>query len=191
MDVAGICLFQNTTVGFYSLSHLEILLNRTRILSEEDKGEVRGTHSELDRWKECSDVEVVRSFIFSKGIPALYSSRYQIHQHSSSLVEDELDPFSLVADELSHIGNKLREMVVAEVPKLASAAEYFFKMGVEGKRFRPTHAFLLSSIPHFVVLISSDSPTDARVSFVVNVNSIKSTNSQSTSSNGTWRYYII
>lgn len=25
-----------------------------------------------------------------------------------------------------------------QVPKLASAAEYFFKMGVEGKRFRPT-----------------------------------------------------
>jgi len=29
--------------------------------------------------------------------------------------QDELDPFSLVADELSFIGNKLREMVVAEV----------------------------------------------------------------------------
>jgi len=25
-----------------------------------------------------------------------------------------------------------------QVPKLATAAEYFFKMGVEGKRFRPT-----------------------------------------------------
>ncbi|XP_045827749.1 solanesyl diphosphate synthase 3, chloroplastic/mitochondrial [Trifolium pratense] len=92
-----------------------------------------------------STQHVVRSFIFSKGIPALYSSRYQIHQHSSSLVEDELDPFSLVADELSHIGNKLREMVVAEVPKLASAAEYFFKMGVEGKRFRPTVLLLMST----------------------------------------------
>ncbi|WJX89558.1 Solanesyl diphosphate synthase 3, chloroplastic/mitochondrial [Trifolium repens] len=92
-----------------------------------------------------STQQVVRSFIFSKGMPALYSSRYQIHQHSSSLVEDELDPFSLVADELSHIGNKLREMVVAEVPKLASAAEYFFKMGVEGKRFRPTVLLLMST----------------------------------------------
>lgn len=25
-----------------------------------------------------------------------------------------------------------------QVPKLSSAAEYFFKVGVEGKRFRPT-----------------------------------------------------
>ena len=30
-----------------------------------------------------------------------------------------------------------------QVPtKLASAAEYFFKMGVEGKRFRPTVRFI-------------------------------------------------
>lgn len=28
-----------------------------------------------------------------------------------------------------------------QVPKLASAAEYFFKLGVEGKRFRPTVRF--------------------------------------------------
>lgn len=28
--------------------------------------------------------------------------------------------------------------VFLQVPKLASAAEYFFKLGVEGKRFRPT-----------------------------------------------------
>ncbi|CAN6469367.1 unnamed protein product [Victoria cruziana] len=36
-------------------------------------------------------------------------------------------------------------MVVAEVPKLASAAEYFFKIGVEGKRFRPTVLLLMAS----------------------------------------------
>nr|KAJ0188630.1 hypothetical protein LSAT_V11C900497450 [Lactuca sativa] len=34
------------------------------------------------------------------------------------------------------VANRLRSMVVAEVPKLASAAEYFFKMGVEGKNFK-------------------------------------------------------
>ncbi|MED6176156.1 hypothetical protein PIB30_085390 [Stylosanthes scabra] len=44
----------------------------------------------------------------------------------------------MVADQLSLVSNNLRAMVVAEVPKLASSAEYFFKMGVEGKRFRPT-----------------------------------------------------
>ncbi|CAL0313445.1 unnamed protein product [Lupinus luteus] len=89
--------------------------------------------------------QVMASSIFSKGLPTLHSSRYQIHHQSSSIVEDELDPFSLVADELSLIGNKLRAMVVTEVPKLASAAEYFFKMGVEGKRFRPTVLLLMST----------------------------------------------
>ncbi|KAF7142998.1 hypothetical protein RHSIM_Rhsim05G0190400 [Rhododendron simsii] len=40
---------------------------------------------------------------------------------------------------------RLRSMVVAEVPKLASAAEYFFKLGVEGKRFRPTVLLLMAT----------------------------------------------
>ncbi|KAF9625150.1 hypothetical protein IFM89_019364 [Coptis chinensis] len=61
------------------------------------------------------------------------------------MAEEELDPFSLVADELSILAGRLRAMVVAEVPKLASAAEYFFKMGVEGKRFRPTVLLLMAS----------------------------------------------
>ncbi|KAH0889477.1 hypothetical protein HID58_051906 [Brassica napus] len=68
---------------------------------------------------------------------------HHLYHQSSSVVEEELDPFSLVADELSLLSNKLRAMVVAEVPKLASAAEYFFKRGVEGKQFRPTVASLL------------------------------------------------
>jgi geranyl diphosphate synthase len=51
---------------------------------------------------------------------------------------EALDPFSLVADELSQLGAKMRDMVASEVPKLAQAAEYFFRMGAEGKRFRPT-----------------------------------------------------
>ncbi|KAI3965731.1 hypothetical protein MKX01_010688 [Papaver californicum] len=76
---------------------------------------------------------------------SFHSFRFQVQQGGSSLVEEPVDPFSLVADELSLIGNRLREMVVAEVPKLASAAEYFFKMGVEGKRFRPTVLLLMAS----------------------------------------------
>ncbi|XP_021739993.1 solanesyl-diphosphate synthase 1, mitochondrial-like isoform X3 [Chenopodium quinoa] len=36
-------------------------------------------------------------------------------------------------------------MVVTEVPKLAFAAEYFFKIGVEGKRFRPTVLLLMAT----------------------------------------------
>ncbi|KAH7855790.1 hypothetical protein Vadar_028934 [Vaccinium darrowii] len=69
----------------------------------------------------------------------------QIHHQSSSVVEDELDPFLLVENEISILANRLRSMVVAEVPKLASAAEYFFKMGVEGKRFRPTVLLLMAT----------------------------------------------
>ncbi|PON82345.1 Polyprenyl synthetase [Trema orientale] len=85
------------------------------------------------------------------GLPAFNGSRFHIHHQSSSLVEEQLDPFSLVADELSLVANRLREMVVAEVPKLASAAEYFFKMGVEGKRFRPTVLLLMSTALNFAV----------------------------------------
>ncbi|KAJ4981465.1 hypothetical protein NE237_032302 [Protea cynaroides] len=77
------------------------------------------------------------------GSRAIHGIRYQVHHERSSIIE--MDPFSLVADELSIIANSLQEMVVAEVPKLASAAEYFFKMGVEGKRFRPTVLLLMAT----------------------------------------------
>ncbi|KAG5404247.1 hypothetical protein IGI04_010366 [Brassica rapa subsp. trilocularis] len=59
-----------------------------------------------------------------------FTHHHHLYHQSSSVVEEELDPFSLVADELSLLSNKLRAMVVAEVPKLASAAEYFFKRGI-------------------------------------------------------------
>ncbi|KAL9275860.1 Solanesyl diphosphate synthase 3, chloroplastic/mitochondrial-like protein [Drosera capensis] len=74
------------------------------------------------------------------GCRHLYRYGHEIHHGatSTSTVENQLDPFSLVADELSILADRLRDMVVAEIPKLASAAEYFFKFGVEGKRFRPT-----------------------------------------------------
>ncbi|CAI0544894.1 unnamed protein product [Linum tenue] len=82
---------------------------------------------------------------YSSSTPARLGFTHQIHHQSTSLVEEQLDPFSLVADELSVLANKLRQMVVAEVPKLASAAEYFFKIGVEGKRFRPTVLLLMAT----------------------------------------------
>lgn len=91
--------------------------------------------------------------------PHLRSLSYQ-HERSS-IVEEELDPFSLVADELSTVANKLRAMVVAEVPKLASAAEYFFKMGVEGKRFRPTVLLLMASALNFDIPRSDKGVTDS------------------------------
>ncbi|KAJ8761236.1 hypothetical protein K2173_001292 [Erythroxylum novogranatense] len=82
---------------------------------------------------------------YSWSLPTFDGFKHQIHHQSSSLVEEQLDPFSLVADELSLLANRLRAMVIAEVPKLASAAEYFFKMGVEGKRFRPTVLLLMAT----------------------------------------------
>ncbi|KAI0498835.1 hypothetical protein KFK09_019730 [Dendrobium nobile] len=78
------------------------------------------------------------------GSHGLHDIRYQVHQEKTSADEEPLDPFSLVSDELSVIANRLRSMVVAEVPKLAQAAEYFFKIGVEGKRFRPTVLLLMA-----------------------------------------------
>ncbi|KAG6769862.1 hypothetical protein POTOM_025528 [Populus tomentosa] len=82
---------------------------------------------------------------YSWTVPSFHVFKHQIHHQSSSLVEEQLDPFSLVADELSLVANRLRSMVIAEVPKLASAAEYFFKMGVHGKRFRPTVLLLMAT----------------------------------------------
>nr|ASQ40927.1 geranyl pyrophosphate synthase 2 [Pelargonium graveolens] len=72
-------------------------------------------------------------------------SRHCFHHQSSSLVEEQLDPFSLVADEVSLLADRLRTMVVSEVPELSSAAEYFFKLGVEGKRTCPTVLLLIAT----------------------------------------------
>ncbi|KAK1314020.1 hypothetical protein QJS10_CPA06g01950 [Acorus calamus] len=104
------------------------------------------------------------------GSRAFHDALYQVHHEKSSTVEEPMDPFSLVADELSLVANKLRSMVVAEVPKLASAAEYFFKIGVEGKRFRPTisipipryinHPCLLIPSPEIVASLLHDDVLD-------------------------------
>ncbi|KAI3921771.1 hypothetical protein MKX01_005460 [Papaver californicum] len=79
------------------------------------------------------------------GFRAFHGATYQIHQEKNSVVEEQLDPFTLVADDLFVVASRLRSMVGAEVPKLSSAAEYFFKMGAEGKKFRPTIILLMAS----------------------------------------------
>ncbi|TVU08551.1 hypothetical protein EJB05_41960 [Eragrostis curvula] len=79
----------------------------------------------------------------------LHDAQYQVRQDGASRHEERQDPFELVADELSILANRLRSMVAAEVPKLASAAEYFFKVGAEGKRFRPTVLLLMASALKF------------------------------------------
>ncbi|KAE8733080.1 Solanesyl diphosphate synthase 3 [Hibiscus syriacus] len=71
--------------------------------------------------------------------------RHLMHFRLKKHILERLDPFSIVADELSLIATRLRSMVAAEVPNLASAAEYFFKIGAEGKRFRPTVLLLMAT----------------------------------------------
>ena len=84
------------------------------------------------------------------------ATQCQTRQDGVSRAEEQQDPFELVADELSILGNRLRSMVVAEVPKLESAAEYFFKVGAEGKRFRPTVLLLMASALKFPIPESTD-----------------------------------
>ncbi|KAI3963164.1 hypothetical protein MKW92_003889 [Papaver armeniacum] len=97
---------------------------------------------EMQKVCENPDLLNQRSSFSETGVD---DKKCQLQQGGSSSVEEQVDPFSLVADELSLISNRLREMVVSEVPKLASAAEYFFQIGVEGKRFRPTVLLLMAS----------------------------------------------
>ena len=56
-----------------------------------------------------------------------------------------MNPFDIVNDELGAISTRMRTAVTSEVPALATAAEYFFKVGAEGKRMRPTVLLLLAS----------------------------------------------
>ncbi|KAG6404998.1 hypothetical protein SASPL_132577 [Salvia splendens] len=83
--------------------------------------------------------------IYAWASNAFSTARQQADLRSSSAVEKQVDPFSVVADELSILADRLRSLVVADVPELASAAEYFFKLGVEGKRFRPTVLLLMAT----------------------------------------------
>jgi geranylgeranyl pyrophosphate synthase len=66
-------------------------------------------------------------------------------QSSSLLVAAaRRDPFSLVADEVAAVGERMRRTVATEVPALADAALYFLRPGVTGKRLRPTLLLLMA-----------------------------------------------
>ncbi|WVZ78927.1 hypothetical protein U9M48_026567 [Paspalum notatum var. saurae] len=86
----------------------------------------------------------------------LHDAQYQALQDGASRDQQRQDPFELVADELSLLSNRLRSMVAAEVPKLASATEYYFKVGAEGKRFRPTVLLLMASALKFPLSESTE-----------------------------------
>ena len=55
------------------------------------------------------------------------------------------DPFELVRTEVLAVSERLRHSVVTDVPALETAADYFFRPGVQGKRLRPTLLLLMAS----------------------------------------------
>jgi geranyl diphosphate synthase len=56
-----------------------------------------------------------------------------------------VEPFSVVQQEVDVVSERLRHSVTTGIPALKTAAEYFFRRGIEGKRLRPTLALLMSS----------------------------------------------
>lgn len=56
-----------------------------------------------------------------------------------------INPFKIVDDELRAIGERMRRAVTSDIPALSTASEYFFKLGAEGKRVRPTVLMLMAS----------------------------------------------
>jgi geranyl diphosphate synthase len=56
-----------------------------------------------------------------------------------------VNPFKIVDEELRAIGERMRAAVSSDIPALSTASEYFFKLGAEGKRVRPTVLLLLAS----------------------------------------------
>ena len=71
------------------------------------------------------------------------------HAHCLQRWEDvnsrPLDPFSIVQQEVEVVSERLRHSVSTSIPALKTAAEYFFRRGIEGKRLRPTLVMLMSS----------------------------------------------
>ena len=64
----------------------------------------------------------------------------------TSVLVDEMDPFALVASELDFVSQRIIHGIKTQIPALSSAAEYFFQLGSEGKRLRPTVLLLMSTV---------------------------------------------
>lgn len=59
--------------------------------------------------------------------------------------QETVDPFALVGDEVDSVSHRLCQSIITNVPALETAAEYFFRPGVRGKRLRPTLLLLWAS----------------------------------------------
>ncbi|KAL6773881.1 GPS1 [Auxenochlorella protothecoides x Auxenochlorella symbiontica] len=55
------------------------------------------------------------------------------------------DPFALVREELGVVSERMRRSIVTDIPALGSAADYFFRLGADGKRLRSTVLLLLAT----------------------------------------------
>ncbi|DBA66003.1 TPA: hypothetical protein ACH3X2_003014 [Trebouxia sp. C0005] len=56
-----------------------------------------------------------------------------------------IDPFAIAEPEIDSISERLRQSLLTDIPALGKAAEYFFQIGGEGKRLRPTMLVLMAS----------------------------------------------
>ena len=50
-----------------------------------------------------------------------------VAQSWADVGQSPLDPFSLVADEISSVSERLRRTIMSDIPVLSKAAEYFFQ----------------------------------------------------------------
>ncbi|KAK9808792.1 hypothetical protein WJX72_003759 [[Myrmecia] bisecta] len=74
-----------------------------------------------------------------------------------------VDPFSLVREEIETVSERLRRSIMSDIPALERAAEYFFKLGSEGKRLRPSMLLLMASslssaLPNALFLTVDEAP---------------------------------
>lgn len=72
-------------------------------------------------------------------------------QSIAALGSSAPDPFAIVKDELETVSERLRRTILTDVPLLSKAASYFFQIGSEGKRLRPTMLLLMASTLSTVV----------------------------------------
>ncbi|KAL0040598.1 hypothetical protein WJX77_011920 [Trebouxia sp. C0004] len=77
-----------------------------------------------------------------------FSTSPSANQYVQSWDDDKqgpMDPFAIAEPEIDSISERLRQSLLTDIPALGKAAEYFFQIGAEGKRLRPTMLVLMAS----------------------------------------------